>query len=294
MVARRGRRAPKKSAMKQAKRMVTKQHKAKAKRNMDTFFLKTKDTAVILPQQGGLVANYIYQQFQLDPTGAFAAYIQNAEFNLYRLQYDKFRVNSVKVTFIPKANVLDQAQAQNDAFNTTGDGAIHSCIDRDSIAPSSIAKISRYPSYRKHDIKKTWSRSYSVRYPTGVWIDCQSPATFSMAKELGLTGGITCYAENVLEDNYELWNEPWATVLVETNIVFQGKVSSSLVGQYNEGGQLTGIVVSNDAFVTNLPLTPLRNVRGSLSNDTHYYKTGTSGDLSGVEVAINDQGTTGD
>lgn len=275
--------------MKRAKAMVTKEHKAKAKKNMDTFFFKSKVTATITPQQGALVANYIYNSFTLDPTGAAAAYMSNAEFSLYRGLYDKFRVNSVKVTFIPKANVLDQANNNNDtSLNTTGDGKIHSCVDRDGIAPSSISRISRYPSYRTNSVLKKFSRVYSVKYPTGVWIDCDSPSTFSMTKELGLSGGVTIYAENILEDSGEVYNEPWASVLVEHNIVFQGKVSGVLSAVYDQSSppQLVGVSLGYTTADPNLAETPLRNVRGTLDADKRLTDTA----VATTEVAITDSG----
>ena len=233
------------------------------------------------------VANYIYATFTLDPTGipgtTSAQFLDNAEFNLYRLQYDKYRVNSVKVTFIPKANVFDAQNAQADAtLNLTGDGAVHSCIDRDGLAPSNTAVISRYPSYRKHDIKKTWSRVYSVKYPTGVWVDCQNQGAFTMVKELGLSGGVTLYAENIVEDNYELWNEPWASVLIEHNIVFQGKTSSSLSGTYDGDGNLVSLTLAPHLATENVALSVLTNVRGTL----HDKRT----DNEITETAIGDKG----
>lgn len=146
-----------KPTLKRAKKIVAKVHKAKAKKNMDTFFFKSKVTAAIIPVQGTTVANYVYNAFTLDPTGPNAAYNNNAEFQLYRSMYDKFRVNSVRVTFTPKANVLDQANNNNDtSLNTTGDGMVHHVVDRDSVAPSNIARLTRYPSYRKTSVLKSF------------------------------------------------------------------------------------------------------------------------------------------
>lgn len=264
-------RKSKKVTLRVAKKVVRRVHKKKAKKNMDTFFFKSKVTALLTPLQGVAVANYIYQVFTLDPTaGSFTGlYMNNAEFNLYRGLYDKFRVNSVKVTFIPKANVLDQAHAQQDStLNVTGDGNIHHCIDRDGAAPSNIARVSRYPSYRKTSVLKKFSRTYSIKYPAGVWIDCDFPADFSLSKELGLTGGVTIYAENILEDNSEIYNEPWASVLIEHNIVFQGKTSGSLNGVYDENSNLTGVSVNYTTNVPNVALSPLKNIRGTLGDDT--------------------------
>ena len=262
-------RKSRKPTVARAKRVVTKQRKQKAKLNMDTYFLKTKSLFNIAPTQGVSVSNYIYNVYTLDPLGVQSQYLNNAEFQLWRLQYDKFRVNSVKVTFTPKSNVLDQVNAQNDALlNVTGDGMIHTCLDRDGSAPSSTAMVSRYPSYKPMSIMKTWSRSYSVKYPTGVWIDCDMPQNFRMGKELGLTGGITMYAENFLEDNAEIFNEPIAEVKVEYNIVFQGKTSNSLSGVYDDLGNLTGVTINASDPTLWFPLSPLTNVRGLLDADT--------------------------
>jgi len=279
-----------KPSMAKAKKMVTNQRRGKAKKNMDTFFFKSKVTATITPQQGALVANYIYNSFTLDPTGASAAYMSNAEFNLYRGLYDKFRVNSVKVTFIPKANVLDQLNNNNDTqLNTTGDGKIHHCIDRDGVAPSSISRLSRYPSYRYTSVLKKFSRIYSVKYPVGVWIDCDAPAGFSMSRELGLTGGVTIYAENILEDSGEVYNEPWASVLVEHNIVFQGKTSGTLTAVYDQSNppNLVGVSVGYTTNDPNLAQSPMLNIRGTLDSDKRLDDTA----VAITETAITDSGT---
>lgn len=258
-----------KPTMAKAKKMITKQHKAKAKKNMDTYFLKTKNLFNAVPVQGVSVSNYIYLSYTLDPTGLQAQYLNNAEFKLWALQYDKFRVNSVTVRVKPKANVLDQANAQNDTtLNVVGDGLVHTAIDRDSVAPNSTALISRYPSYKSYNVLKPFSRSYTVKYPTGVWIDCDAPGNFTMAKELGLSGGITMYAESLLEDNAELYNEPWAEITVEYNIVFQGKTSNSLKGVYDDEGNLLGVSIMKVPETAVLPFSPLVNIRGTLDLDT--------------------------
>lgn len=261
------RKAPTRKNLRRAKRMITNLHKRKANKNMDTFFLKTKTTNIVAFSQGVGVSNYMYWNSSLDPTGVVggASYLNNAEFNLYKVQYDKFRVNSVKVTVKPKANVFNATDAQNDGLYTlSGDGVIHTCIDRDGFAPSNIAAVSRYPSYRSYSALKTFSRMYSIKYPTGVWIDCQSPGTFTMAKELGLTGAITLYAENIVEDVGEVFNEPWAEILVEYNIVFQGKTNSSLSAVRDASGNLIGVTVNDNSTIVSLTPTVPLEVRGDL------------------------------
>lgn len=275
------RRYARKPTMAKAKSMVTKQHKAKAKKNMDTFFLKAKSLFNVAPIQGVGVSNYIYYYNTMDPQATTGCFTQNAEFNLYRLQYDKFRVNSITVRCKPKANVLDQATAQNDQTLTlTGDGLVHTVIDRDSVAPSSIASLSRYPSYKTFSLLKPWSRTYSVKYATGIWLDCQSPSTFEMTKSMGLKGGITFYAENVIEDSNELFNEPWGEMTLEWNIVFQGKTSNSLTGVFDSAGNLTGVTINQVDPATFKALSTLTNVRGTF--------TDTRTDTDQIETSISD------
>jgi len=270
----------KRPSMAKAKRMVTKSHKAKAKKNMDTFFLKAKSQYNVVPQQGVSVANYVYGVAPL----LGSQLLGNAEFNLYRIQYDKYRVNSVTAKWIPKANVLDQANAQGDGtFNVTGDGAIHTCVDRDGLAPSSTAAISRYASYKKMSIMKTWTRTYSIKYPVGIWLDCQAPFdNTSLIASLGLGGSVTWYAENFLEDNYELFNEPVAALELSWSVVFQGKTSASLAFTTDESGLVTGVTMTPFTAAPLLPITPLTNVRGTIA-DTRTQDEAT-------EVAIDDRG----
>lgn len=291
IMARSGKKWSKKPSMAKAKKMVAKQRKTKAKKNMDTFFFVSKVTAAITPSQGNIItgpANYIYNSFTLDPAGNGSAYTNNSEFQLYRSMYDKFRVNSVKVTFTPKSNVLDQANNNNDtAYNTTGDGLVHHVVDRDSVAPSNIARMTRYPSYRKTSVLKKFSRTYSVKYPMGVWIDCDSPTQFAVSRELGLQGGVTIYAENILEDSGEVYNEPWASVLVEHRIVFQGKTQGLLKGVYDASNNLVGVTSEFTSNDPNLTESPLLNIRGTLDSDKRLTDTATAH----TEVAITDSAT---
>jgi len=253
-----------KPSMGKAKAMVAKSRKQKAKKNMDTFFLKARTEFLAIPQQGVTVSNYLSLFFGLlDPTG-YQGVTQNAEFNLYKNLYDKVRINTIKMIVTPKANVLDQGTAQNDnGLTLTGDGLIHTAVDRDGSGPGNVARLTRYPSYHKYSVLKPFTRSYSIKYPMGVWLDCQTPAGFSMTRELGLKGGITLYAENILEDSAELFNEPWAEITVEHSIVFQGKVSTGLEGVYVDG-VLTGVKVNTQDQFVSLDFTPPTETHGQL------------------------------
>jgi len=250
-----------KPTVRRAKKALARGRKMKAKKNMDTFFLKARTQVLAVPTQGVSTSNYLALFFDLMNPTASQGVTQNAEFNLYRQLYDKVRINSIKITVVPKANMLSQADAQNDTlFTLSGDGQLHTAVDRDGPAPYSIARISRYPSYRKYSIMKPFSRSYSIKYPMGVWLDTGNIySDTTLLTRLGALGGITLYAENLLEDRAELFNEPWAQITCEYNCVFQGKTSASLA--FADDGTIT-VSPQNDAPL--VPSSSLLNVRGSI------------------------------
>lgn len=224
-----------------AKQVVAKTNRKLKSKNMDTFALTCRNTVQLVPVQGATVANYIYNFFPLLDNGTSYSYglVKNAEFILYKQMYDQFRVNSITIKVVPKANVLDQFYNQADsALTNYGDGLYHTAIDRDTAVPWNITMISRYPSYRKYNVKKSWNRTYKITWPKGVWLDCQSPfEDLSLLNRLGCNGGIGVYAENFLEDVAELVNEPVANVVVQFNVVFRGKVNAQL--NLNEDGTVT-------------------------------------------------------
>lgn len=254
------RRSTKKPSVARAKKVVAQSKRRMVKKNMDTFFLRPKFNFVSLPVQGTTVSNYIYGYLPLlSPTLAVGC-TQNAEFNLYRAMYDRVRINSVKITITPKANTFDQANAQNDGSLTlTGDGMIHHVIDRDGTGPTNIAQLQRYGSYRKTSCMKKFTRSYSITYPDGVWLDCQNIyEDDTLIKRLGGYGGITYYGENFVEDRLEIWNEPWADVVVEYGVVFQGKTVGN-ISLADDGS----IIVSHAEATTLLTPSPIGNISGA-------------------------------
>lgn len=257
------RRAARKPTVAKAKKVVAKAKRKMVKKNMDTFYLRPKFNFVSIPSQGVQTANYINLFFPLlDPVGTVGV-TQNAEFNLYRTMYDRVRINSLKVTVTPKANVFSQDAAQNDgALTLTGDGMIHHVVDRDGAGPTNIAQLQRYGSYRKTSIMKKFTRSYSVTYPSGVWLDCQSIySDTTLLSRLGLTGGITMYAENLVEDKLEIWNEPWADCVVEFGCVFQGKTIGN-ISLADDGS----IVLKHAEATVNVALSQIGNISGSFQD----------------------------
>lgn len=218
--------------------------KSQAKKNLDTQYLKVKTTCLLAPTQGVTVSNYISWFPQLiDPTNSSAIAVQkNPTFNLYCYMYDKVRVNKMMIRVKPKANVLAQDNAQNDQDLTlVGDGRVHTVLDRNALPPASIPALSHYSSYKSYNVLKPFTKSYKVKYPTGVWIDT-AKGTIDLSeqqvlKKLGCFGGIYLYAENFVEDVGELFNEPWAQVEIEYDCVFMGRTMNNL--SLNEDGSLT-------------------------------------------------------
>lgn len=230
-----------------AKKVVAKANRSKAKKNMDTFALKLRVQTSATPKQGTVVSNYMYLFWSLITATSVVGVTQLPEFILYRNLYDRVRINSMKLTFTPKANVLDQANAQNDgALTVNGDGMAHTVIDRDGAAPSNIARLSRVASYQKYSVLKKFSRAYSIKYPTGVWLDCQNIYRDpDLINQIGGDGGLTVYAENLLEDSLELFNEPVYDIQIEYNVVFQGRAEGSI--QYDPDTDSVKILPSNPA-----------------------------------------------
>ena len=141
----RTRKASSKPSMGKAKSMVAKAKTAQRKYNLDTFSLKCRTQWLVHPVQGLTTSNYVYGGTQLLGSNL----LNNADFVYFRLQYDKFRINSVKCTWTPKANVFNAPDAQYDgAYKLTGDGMLHTAIDRDGPITSNTATIARQPSYK--------------------------------------------------------------------------------------------------------------------------------------------------
>lgn len=263
---------------------------------MDTKFVRVAIDASFIPQQGVTVSNYLYSFLPLFDFNNTTGYgLKNcSEFNLWAAMYDKFRVNTVRWIVTPKANVFDAGNAQNETtYTLTGNGIVHEVVDRDGQAPSDPNALARYGSYRKHSLLKSWRRQYSVKYPPNVWLDCQNPYDTQMLatfKELGLNGGLTMYAENMVEENGEVFNEPWADVRIEYDVVFQGKVLAGLKSTFDENGKVIAVsiippnILPNASFTPVIPLTgvenPKRLVVGDISgSDVHYIAQDISGNI---------------
>lgn len=270
-------RAKRKMPYKKAKKVVQHANKVKKSKNLDTFSLTCKTNATIIPIQGVTVSNYFYTTIPLLNSAIAVGVTQNAEFNLFKNLYDQVRVNSVLVKVTPKANTLSQAEAQYDGnMNLTGDGMVHTVIDRDDAPPANITQLSRYPSYKKFNQKKSFVRKYSVKWPTGVWLDCQNIyENMSLLKQVGALGGIYLYSEDIPEDANELINEPFASIEIWYNVVFRGKTMGSLSFSGNS------VTVTPSTDLPSVAPTPLYNIRGSIE-DTKIV------DLSNNQVTIGD------
>lgn len=258
-------RQPSKKTMKRAKKQISKRKKSAAKKNMDTFFYRGRMIGSIIPSQGVTVANYISLFFKLmDPTSTTGV-TQLSEFKLFQNIYDQVRINRMTVRVIPKANMLTQVEAQNeDALNVSGDGKVHTCVLRDDSSYSaSTTRFIRQPSYKGFSVLKRWSRSYGIKWARGVWLDCQNIySDETLLRRIGAYGGVGVYAENILEENSELFNEPYASLEITYDCVFRGKTSSSLSWDAE-----TGVVsVAAPTTFVNPDPTPVVALSGTVSD----------------------------
>jgi hypothetical protein len=70
------------------------------------------------------------------------------------------------------------------------------------------------------------------------------------------------YAENLLEDVLEVFNEPFGDIHIWYNVVFRGKTQGALTYDPETGGVTVRAV---DSLPT-LDPTPLLNIRGSIAD----------------------------
>lgn len=274
-----------KKALSKAKRQLANKKKRNAKKNADTFFLRTRVLGSVIPTQGVTVANYISCFWKLLDSSSVVGVTQSSEFGLFKNIYDRVRINRIKVKITPKANVLDQRNAQDEgALNVSGDGKVHTVVLRDDDGYSaSVTRLMRQPSYRGYSVLKGFTRSYSIKYPTGVWLDCQNIySDDTLLQRMGAYGGIALYAENILEENLEIFNEPWAQVELTYDCVFQGKVVGAL--SLDDSGR---VVVAPPAPNAVDP-SPIVAISGTF-NDTRVTGFDASGNI--IEVSKNDEST---
>ena len=230
--------------------------------NKDTFSVQLRSTGTIVPTQGIVAANYFYTTIPLMGTTIDIGVTQNAEFKLYKNMYDQVRINSVHIKVTPKANVLSQSEATNDAaLNLKGDGIVHTVIDRDNLPSTQVSRLIRYPSYKAYSVMKTFTRDYAITWGRDEWLDTEDLyADMNYLRRMGALGGIYLYAENLLENGGELLNEPWGQIEVTYGVVFRGKVQSSLA--VNEAGDVT----VGKPGTTETPPTPLINLMGTIND----------------------------
>lgn len=221
---------PKRSARKLRSRRV----KNAAKKNLDTKFVQCVVEGSITPKQGVFVSNYLYGFVPLLDADPNYGVMSTDKFKVHQTLYDRVRINSMRIILTPKANTFDASQAQNDANLTlSGNGMIYSVIDRDGPGPwltsgtaGDMPKLyEQYPSCVTKSLLKKLVRTYGTKWPKNMWLDTdpnQIVALEEVATRLGLFGGVTWYAENLVEDAGEVFNEPWGHMRIEYNCVFQG------------------------------------------------------------------------
>lgn len=245
-------------------------------------------SATVAPTQGVTVSNYLYNFFPLwdQNSGIPTLLTQNAEFLLNCKLYDRWRPRGITVTFKPHANVLDGALNQNDSYNFSGDGLLHTVVDRNS-APNSgdIATFMRYGSHMSKPITKSQTRSYFIKLPMNVWWNCANqagvqPLYVSNYGGYGVQGGVGFYAENLLEDTGELWNEPIGVYTITYHIEFSGKTLPKVLSTVDLSGNQI-LVLSSSSTGGNPLQVPGETLIGDGTRKTSVYNTKVI-DLSGT------------
>lgn len=199
--------------------------------NNDLCYRTIQASGGLTPTQGVAVSNYVGTWWSPIPSLSSTAsnpLFNLPEFTLFRNMYDQFRVNSVSVKLIPRIKTAEAGAlvtAEGAGNLTYGKGVLYSVEDRDGPAPFSIASMKRYASIKTQSIFKTFQRSYRVNYRNAnVWFDCQDPAGLNdIARSLGITGGISVYADSFPEPKNAIINDPWYDVEVRYSVVFKGK-----------------------------------------------------------------------
>lgn len=217
---------------KPAKKHVRKARKSAAKRKataqgLDQVRRSFKMTTALTPGQGVQVSNYIRSFVSPQPgaTSGTVSWSTNPEVRLFRSMYDRYRINSVGIRIIPRANV-QLAIGVGGSSQNNSQGVYYVAMDRDSAVGGAVNQIKRLKSVKCYSQLKGCRHTYSVKYPKAVtWDtlqDFDSPAsgTKNAMEALGIYGGITIYGENFPENADRLLNNIWADMELTYNMTF--------------------------------------------------------------------------
>lgn len=176
------------------------------------------------PTQGLTVSNYIYDYItpRLDPVNGSINLPSINEFKMLALVYDRFRVNSVSVSYKPRANMMSVFDSVDGSLNM-GSGVVYVAQLRDGQAPSHPSQIKRIKGCKAYSILKPFKSTYKVKYPKSIWLDSADPNQGNqqgLVESLGLQGGITVYGENFPEPPGSITNNAWYDVEISFNCTF--------------------------------------------------------------------------
>lgn len=209
-------RRPRKHRKHRAKRSVVPTDKTDFKRSF-------KVSCLSYPVQGITVSNYLYDYIspRLD-TGSMINVNQMNEFKMLALVYDRFRVNSVSVRYVPRANVMQVYDSVDGSLNM-GAGVVYVAQLRDGKGPSHPSQLKRIKGCKTYSILKPFTSTYKVKYPKSVWLDCGDSNQANqqgLVEAIGLQGGITVYGENFPETPGTVSNNAWYDVEITFNCTF--------------------------------------------------------------------------
>lgn len=219
-----------KSSTKRSKRVVKKRSVRKATaQGLDLVHKSFKMTSALTPGQGVSVSNYIRSFVSLAPgaTAGTLSWSTNPEVRMFRSMYDRFRINSVSIKIIPRANV-QLAIGVGGSSQNNSQGVYYVAMDRDSAVGGAVNQIRRLKSCKVKSQLKGYKGTYKIKYPKGVTWDTLSdmdngtlrPGIIDQMTALGIYGGITIYGENFPENADRLLNNIWADMELSYNMTF--------------------------------------------------------------------------
>lgn len=259
-----GTRRPKKGAKKYVRRARKPAAKRKlVKQGLDSVVKYIKASAPLDPGQGVSVANYIRSFVSLQPAASSTqlSWNGNPEARLWRSMYDRFRIESVSIKIVPRANMQSSIGVGGGSQNNSL-GMYYVVADRDSAFTGGLSQVRRLKSGKGFSQLKGCRRTYSVKYPKGLTFDTLSdydistttPGVIDQMKMLGIYGGLTIYGENFPENVGRTFNQTWA----DMEITYKMRFYSYTIGtiQYDPETDLVQIT-SGDTLASPDLVQPL-------------------------------------
>lgn len=198
--------------------------KARAKYNNNTFSTTCRWVADLYATTGVTVDNYV--SFDMTPLSGASAVYNTRDYTVWSKVFDQYRITSATVTFTSRANVFDIGSLASETvpYSEASTNYLFSAFDRDSAVPTNLQAIQTLRSCSKHNILKTFTRSYRFKYPNNTWIDTDSSTPKEIWKACGLEAHYGIYGENLpFPSAFLLQSNPIGSIQVVYHVVFRGQ-----------------------------------------------------------------------